>query len=142
MIDFQTEDIEMPKLDFGKIKVWIRKVVSLHGFKTGDISYRFCSEEDILKSNIKFLGHNYFTDIITFDYSEGEVLKGDILISPDTVRYNASLIHLPYEEELLRVIIHGVLHLCGINDHGRGEREIMEKEEDEALKLYKEIDEI
>ncbi|MDE5594058.1 MAG: rRNA maturation RNase YbeY, partial [Muribaculaceae bacterium] len=85
--------------------------------------------------NRKFLNHDYFTDIITFDYSRGKLISGDMFISLDTVRSNSELVGQPYDVELRRVIIHGVLHLCGINDKGPGEREIMEAEENLALKM-------
>ena len=91
------------------------------------------------KSITKYLGHDYYTDIITFDYDEGDVLNGDLVISLDTVRTNAELFHKSYEDELNRVIIHGILHLCGINDKGPGEREIMEANENKALTLLKEM---
>lgn len=139
MIDFQTENVEMPVLDFQKVKVWIRKVAANYNRKVGCLTYRFCSEEDILRYNREFINHDYYTDIITFDYNEGDVINGDILISKDTVASNASGLGLRYEDELLRVVVHGILHLCGINDHGPGEREIMEAEENKALKIYHEI---
>ena len=85
--------------------------------------------------NREYLGHDYYTDIITFDYCEGDTLSGDLVISLDTVRSNAALFGKEYDEELHRVIIHGILHLCGINDKGPGEREIMEQAEDKALAM-------
>ena len=117
-------------------------MAALHGKKVGDIAYIFCDDEKILEVNRQYLQHDYYTDIITFDYSEGDVISGDIFISLDTVRTNAEQFatqserfKFPYEQELHRVIIHGVLHLCGINDKGPGEREIMEQNENEALAL-------
>ncbi|MDE7190495.1 MAG: rRNA maturation RNase YbeY, partial [Muribaculaceae bacterium] len=104
--------------------------------RIGSVSYRFCNDDDILEANRKFLGHDYYTDIITFDYSRGDKIGGDILISLDTVASNAKEMGVPYEEELRRVIIHGILHLCGINDKGPGEREIMEAEENKALAIW------
>ena len=102
----------------------------------GEVCYKFVNDEGILDCNRQFLGHDYYTDIITFDYSEGDKIAGDIVISLDTVRTNAEQFNQPYERELHRVIIHGILHLCGINDKGPGEREIMEQNENEALALY------
>jgi rRNA maturation RNase YbeY len=99
----------------------------------GDIAYIFCNDEKILEINRQYLGHDYFTDIITFDYDEGDIISGDLFISLDTVRSNAEEQGTNYDEELYRVIIHGILHLCGINDKGPGEREIMEAAENEAL---------
>ena len=101
----------------------------------GEISYIFCNDEKILEVNRQYLQHDYYTDIITFDYTEGDKISGDLFISLDTVRSNAEQFHQSYEQELHRVIIHGILHLCGINDKGPGEREIMEKNENEALAL-------
>ena len=99
----------------------------------------FVNDEKMLEVNNEYLGHDYYTDIITFDYDEGDVLNGDLVISLDTVRTNAELFHKSYEDELNRVIIHGILHLCGINDKGPGEREIMEANENKALALLKEM---
>jgi rRNA maturation RNase YbeY len=95
----------------------------------------FCDDEHILAVNREYLQHDYYTDIITFDYCEDDVVNGDLVISLDTVRSNAELFGKDYDEELHRVIIHGVLHLCGLNDKGPGERELMEAAEDRALKL-------
>ena len=92
---------------------------------------------EILRVNRQYLTHEYYTDIITFDYCLGSMLRGDMFISLDTVRTNAEGLGLPYESELLRVIIHGVLHLCGINDKGPGEREIMERAENDALAIWR-----
>ena len=105
----------------------------------GDIGYMFVDDEKILEVNNQYLGHDYYTDIITFDYDEGDMISGDLVISLDTVRSNAELFGKNYADELNRVIIHGVLHLCGINDKGPGEREIMEAHEEKALALLKEM---
>ena len=101
----------------------------------GSLSYIFCNDDYILDVNRQFLQHDYYTDIITFDYCCGKMLRGDLVISLDTVASNAVLQHADYDTELYRVVIHGVLHLCGINDKGPGEREIMERHEDEALAM-------
>ena len=101
----------------------------------GEIAYIFVDDEEILRVNREYLQHDYYTDIITFDYTEGDTISGDLFISLDTVRTNAEQFDKPYDEELHRVIIHGILHLCGINDKGPGEREIMEAAEDKALAL-------
>ena len=106
--------------------------------KVGDIAYIFCDDEKILEVNREYLQHDYYTDIITFDYCENNIISGDLFISLDTVRSNSELVAESYERELLRVIIHGVLHLCGINDKGEGEREIMEQEENKALAIFEE----
>ena len=135
MIEFQTYDVEMPALDFALLREWIERVCQAHDRLPGSLVYQFCSDEHILDVNRRFLGHDYFTDIITFPYSEGQRVSGDILISLDTVRTNAEGVGESYMRELHRVIIHGVLHLCGIDDKGPGEREMMQAHEDEALSL-------
>lgn len=134
-ISFYTEGVEMPSVQKTEIRNWIKQVAALHGKRVGDISYIFCNDEKILEVNRQYLKHDYYTDIITFDYTEGDKLSGDLFISLDTVRTNAEQFGQPYNTELHRVIIHGVLHLCGIDDKGPGEREVMEKNENEALSL-------
>ena len=114
-------------------------MVKAHGFEAGRLSYLFCDDETILATNREFLQHDYYTDIITFDYSTPRRVSGDMVISLDTVATNAAGLGADYHRELLRVIIHGVLHLCGINDKGPGEREIMESHEDAALRLLDNI---
>ncbi len=135
MITYQTENVKMPPIRKRETTAWIRRVAATYGKKAGEIGYLFCDDEHILAVNREYLQHDYYTDIITFDYSEGNVLNGDLVISLDTVRTNAEQFHKSYEEELHRVIIHGILHLCGQNDKGPGEREQMEAAEDRALKL-------
>lgn len=139
MIDFQVENVEMPDIDVKRVCSWLEAVAHRHDCTISELVYRFCSDEDILRYNRDFLQHDYYTDIITFDYTVGNRLSGDIVLSLDTVRSNAEELGVPYHEELLRVIVHGVLHLCGINDKGPGEREIMEAEENASLRLYKEL---
>ncbi|MCD7977987.1 MAG: rRNA maturation RNase YbeY [Tannerellaceae bacterium] len=134
-ISYYTEDIKPPVLKKREVSNWIKQVAATYGKKTGDISYIFCSDEKILEVNRQYLQHDYYTDIITFDYSEGDKISGDLFISLDTVKTNAEKFHTNYEEELLRTIIHGILHLCGIDDKGPGEREIMEEHENKALAL-------
>ena len=132
-VSYFAEDVKMPAIK--KTTDWIRRVASEYGKKCGDIAYIFCSDEKILEVNKAYLQHDYYTDVITFDYTEGDKIGGDIFISVDTVRSNAEQFGTDYDEELHRIIIHGVLHLCGINDKGPGEREIMTRHENEALKL-------
>lgn len=136
-ITWNTEDgVTMPRLDFKSVESWIARVAEGLGFEIGRLNYIFCDDEGILDVNRRYLGHDYYTDIITFDYSRGRKrLCGDMYISLDTVKSNSLLVDQPAARELLRVIIHGVLHLCGINDKGPGEREIMERHEDESLAL-------
>ena len=139
MISYQTEGVEMPDIKKSKITAWIKAVAETYGKRTGEIAYVFCSDEKILEVNRQYLQHDYYTDIITFDYCEGDRISGDLFISLDTVRSNAELVGATYEEELHRVIIHGILHLCGINDKGPGEREIMEAAENKALIMHREM---
>jgi rRNA maturation RNase YbeY len=113
-------------------------VAAKYGKKVGEISYIFCSDEKILEVNRQYLQHDYYTDIITFDYTSGDKISGDLFISLDTVKTNAEAFHATYNEELHRTIIHGILHLCGINDKGPGEREIMEANENSALAILPE----
>ena len=133
MITYQTEDIQMPSIKKRETSEWIKAVAASYGKKVGEVAYIFCSDEKILEVNRQYLEHDYYTDIITFDYTEGNRISGDLFISLDTVRTNAEQFDQPYEHELYRVIIHGILHLCGINDKGPGEREIMEEAENKAL---------
>ena len=135
MITYNTENVRMPAIRRRETTAWIRRVVATYGRKVGEIGYLFCNDEKILEVNREYLGHDYYTDIITFDYDEGKTVNGDLVISLDTVRTNAEKFGRDYEEELHRVIIHGILHLCGINDKGPGEREIMEAAEDQALAM-------
>ena len=137
MITFQAEGVKMPKIKKRETTAWIKAVAATYGKRVGEIGYLFVDDEKILEVNNEYLGHDYYTDIITFDYDEGDLINGDLVISLDTVRSNAELFNKPYEEELFRVIIHGVLHLCGLNDKGPGERELMEAAEDKALALRK-----
>ncbi len=135
MITYSAENVKMPKFRKRDTSAWIKKVAASYGRKVGEIGYLFVDDEKILEVNNEYLGHDYYTDIITFDYDEDDIINGDLVISIDTVRSNAELFSKPYEEELYRVIIHGILHLCGINDKGPGEREIMEQEENKALAM-------
>ena len=135
MISYQTDGVKMPAIKRRDVSAWIKKVAAGHGKKVGDIAYIFCNDEKILEVNREYLQHDYYTDIITFDYTEENVISGDLFISLDTVLSNIEQLGVQYEQELYRVIIHGILHLCGINDKGEGEREIMEREENEAIAM-------
>lgn len=125
----------MPSFNVALVERWIEQVVQYHDRVLGPLTYIFCNDDKILEVNREFLRHDYYTDIITFDYSRSRMVSGDMFISLDTVASNAQLVGCTYQKELMRVIIHGVLHLCGINDKGPGEREIMEAHEDQALAL-------
>ena len=135
MITYHCDGVKMPALRKRDTSSWIRRVAATYGKRVGEIGYMFVSDERILQVNRDYLQHDYYTDIITFDYTEGNTVSGDIVISLDTVRSNAELFHKDYDEELHRVIIHGILHLCGQNDKGPGEREQMEAAENAALAL-------
>jgi rRNA maturation RNase YbeY len=129
----------MPKIRKRDTSAWIKQVAASYGRKIGEVGYMFVDDEKILEVNNEYLGHDYYTDIITFDYDEDDIINGDLVISLDTVKSNAELFGKAYEEELFRVIIHGILHLCGINDKGPGEREIMEAAENKALEMAKSV---
>lgn len=135
MITYNADGVKMPKIRHRDTTAWIKRVAEAHGRKVGEIGYMFVSDEKILEVNRQYLGHDYYTDIITFDYDEDDVISGDLVISLDTVRTNAEKFGKDYADELNRVIIHGILHLCGINDKGPGEREIMEAHENAALAM-------
>ena len=137
MISYNTEGVRMPNIKRRETTAWIKAVAATYGKRVGEVGYMFVDDEKILEVNREYLGHDYYTDIITFDYDEGDIINGDIVISLDTVRSNAEQLGKPYDEELHRVIIHGILHLCGINDKGKGEREMMEAAENRALQQLK-----
>ena len=134
-ITYNAIDIDLPQFSNEAVSRWIEAVARTFDKSVGTLAYIFCNDEKILEVNREFLQHDYYTDIITFDYSSRRRIAGDMFISLDTVRSNAEMLGKRYEEELLRVVIHGVLHLVGINDKGPGEREIMEHHEDEALAM-------
>ena len=138
-MEFQwiADGVQFPDIDRGRLEAWIAEVAGLHGRILGPLTYIFCNDDKIIEVNRQFLQHDYYTDIITFDYTRGRRISGYMFISLDTVRTNAELVGADYSTELHRVIVHGVLHLCGINDKGPGEREIMEANENQALSLLK-----
>jgi rRNA maturation RNase YbeY len=135
MISYNADGVKMPEIKKRETTVWIKAVAASYGRKVGEVGYMFVSDEKILEVNKEFLGHDYYTDIITFDDDEGDIINGDIVISLDTVRSNSEDQQTSYEDELHRVIIHGILHLCGIDDKGPGEREKMEEAENKALSM-------
>lgn len=138
MISYQCMNVKMPHLKRRVTSAWVKTVAKSYGKKVGDVAYIFTDDEKILEINQRYLQHDYFTDIITFDYSQDDTIAGDLFISLDTVRSNAEGLGTDYNQELHRVIIHGILHLCGLNDKGPGERAGMEKAENEALALFSE----
>lgn len=138
-IIYQNEDVKAPLIKKREVTKWIKDVAASYGKKVGDISYIFCSDEKILEINKEYLQHDYYTDIISFDYTDEDVISGDLFISLDTVKSNSEQFNTDYLEELHRIIIHGILHLCGINDKGPGEREHMTECENKALALLFDI---
>ncbi len=134
-IYFDSEGVEFPSIDKKVISEWIKKVAALHNKSVGELSYLFCDDKKILEVNQQYLQHDFYTDIITFDYSERDKISGDIYISTDTVKSNSIKFNTEFINELHRVIIHGVLHLCGINDITDEEEKEMRKSEEEALLL-------
>ena len=133
MISFNSDSIEMPALDERKVTRWVKAVAAEYGFTVGNINYIFCSDERELEVNRQFLGHDYYTDVITFDYSTASTLNGDIFISLDTVKSNAEMVGVRFEDELLRILIHGVLHLTGQGDKTPETKSQMTAKEELAL---------
>ena len=133
MITFTTDGVARPALDERKVGRWIRAVAAEYGFSVGNINYIFCSDERELEVNRQFLGHDYYTDIITFDYSTSGTLNGDIFISLETVQSNAEMVGATFEQELRRILIHGVLHLTGQGDKTPETKAEMTAKEEKAL---------
>ena len=133
MIRYSNDSIEMPEIDERRLNRWIKAVAADYGFSVGNINYTFCSDERELAVNREFLGHDYYTDVITFDYSTGTTLNGDIFISLDTVKSNAEMVGVSFNEELRRIIIHGVLHLTGQGDKTPETKIQMTAKENKAL---------
>ncbi len=139
-VDFYSEEqVTMPKLRKELLRDWIEAVAKKYDKVLGELCYFFCSDEYILKANREFLQHDYYTDIITFDNTEDDCLSGDLLISLDTVASNAELLKVRFEEELHRVIIHGILHMAGLGDKEEEEALLMRQAEDEALLMLKNL---
>ncbi len=139
-VHFFNEDIDFPTIiKRSKVKEWVVKVLQTHQKKLGAINVIFTSEERILETNRQFLQHDYYTDIITFDYCEGDTVSGDLFISVDTVKSNADKIGTLFEEELHRVVIHGVLHLVGFKDKSPKDEAQMRQEENKALAIWSTI---
>ncbi len=138
MIQFIAEEVELPILPKQKINRWIKETAASYGKSIGEIAYIFCSDNRILEVNKQFLNHDFFTDIITFDNSEGSRISGELFISLDTVKSNAEEFNVSYEQELKRIIIHGILHLCGQDDKTPELRKEMTAKEDLALGMYRE----
>lgn len=135
MITFVEEGVNAKLTERRLIKQWIRQVADSYGFKLGDLCYIFCNDDQILETNKQYLQHDYYTDIITFDYVEDGILSGDMFISVDTVKSNSELFKVSYKDELHRVVIHGVLHLCGLKDKAPDDEKKMRAAEEKALSM-------
>ncbi|MBP7507062.1 MAG: rRNA maturation RNase YbeY [Prolixibacteraceae bacterium] len=136
MIAFFSEDIKKPKLRVKPIKEWIKTVILSYNNSCGDINIIFCSDKYLLEMNKAYLNHDYFTDIITFNYNTEDRISGDIFISLDTVKNNSIYFSQPFNNELLRVIIHGILHLLGYDDKTEQEQVLIHTKEDEAIEIF------
>ena len=135
MVSFYNQDNSFAFKHKRLTSKWLKEVAASEAKKLGDVSVIFCSDNYLLDVNIKYLGHDYYTDIITFDYCEGSVLSGDLFISVDSVRENASFYGASFEDELNRVIVHGLLHLIGYDDHSEDDIAMMRSKENYYLSL-------
>lgn len=135
MISYSTIGVEMPPIDQRRVTAWVEEVAHGYGMEVGDITFIFVSDEEILRINREYIHHDYYTDHIGFDYSSGHHIAGDIFIGIETVASNATLVGDTYQRELHRVIIHGVLHLLGLEDKTPQLRQRMEAAENAALDL-------
>ena len=133
MLHFHADNIPMPQIDFRTVEQWIKAVAAQYGFSVGELNYIFCDDEKILAVNREFLQHDYYTDIITFDYTTHTRVNGDIYISLDTVASNAEQIGTSFHHELHRIIIHGLLHLTGQADKTPETKAQMTAKEEDAL---------
>ncbi len=136
MVSFNNQSIVFKLKEKTRLKQWIKTVTEKEKHQLGTINYIFCTDDELLEINIRHLNHNTLTDIITFDYTEGETISSDIFISVDRVAENAKKFSVSFEEELHRVMIHGVLHLCGYKDKSKADAELMRKKENGALKIF------
>jgi len=140
VIEFIFEDISKFSISDNSISNWVEHIVSLENKIAGEVCFILCSDEYLLKINQQYLKHNYYTDVITFDYSESSIISGDIFISIDRVRDNSNNLQIPFNKEFQRIIIHGVLHLLGLGDKSESEKIIMTSKEDDCLKLYRDVE--
>ena len=135
-VSFQNQTVQFKLSEKIKIKSWVKKIIELEKKKLGQVNFVFTTDEELLKTNIEFLNHDTYTDIITFDYCEGKTINGDIIISVDRVKENAEKFKVDFESEIKRVIIHGVLHLCGYKDKSSKDAAEMKSKENWALKKF------
>jgi probable rRNA maturation factor len=136
-ISFVSEGVRRPKLSYIRVSNWLKQIIGKFEGVSGNLTYIFCSDEYLRDINYKYLGHDYYTDIITFNYNEGKLISGDMFISIERVNENSVLFEVSPEEELLRVIIHGLLHLLGLKDDNDKEKENMRKIENECIFIFK-----
>lgn len=136
MISFQNQSIDFKLKDKTRLKQWIKSIILSEKKTAGQIAYIFCTDDELLEVNLAHLNHNTYTDIITFDYTEGSRVSGDIMVSIDRVRENAGKFEVTFEEELHRVMVHGILHLCGYKDKSKEQSELMRKKENSALRKF------
>jgi rRNA maturation RNase YbeY len=135
---FHFEGCEAPSFFSGMLsRKWLEQVVAGYSYKINSLAFIFCRDEYLLQINRQYLQHDYYTDVITFDYTEGLKISGDVFISLDTVQSNAEEFKVTFEEELNRVIVHGVLHLMGLKDKSADEALLMRQHEEKALELLK-----
>jgi rRNA maturation RNase YbeY len=136
MITYNTITVAMPDIVEAEVSAWVRQIAKSYNKVVGDINYIFVDDETMLDINRRFIGHDYYTDHIGFDYSKDGALSGDIYISLDIVRTNSELFGVTFDQELRRIIIHGLLHLCGLRDKTDEERDHMQQAEDKALTQF------
>ena len=136
---YVAEGVTRPKLRYRIISPWLKQVVAKFGYITGELTYIFCDDEYLKEINLKYLNHDFYTDIVTFDYREGNVVSGDMFISINRVKENSELFKCNLNDEFLRVIVHGLLHLLGYTDSTSFEKETLRKIENECIFMFKEI---
>ncbi|MES2513653.1 MAG: rRNA maturation RNase YbeY [Bacteroidota bacterium] len=136
MISFNNQSISFKLKEKTKLKQWIKSVTEKEKHQVGTINYIFCTDDELLEINLEHLKHNTLTDIITFDYTEGKTINSDIFISVVRVLENAEKFKVTFDDELHRVMIHGILHLCGYKDKSKADAELMRKKENAALNLF------
>ena len=138
-ISYIVEGVKRPKLRYRMVSVWLKQIVKKFGCMTGDLTYIFCDDEYLKNINSKYLNHDYYTDIVTFDYRVGKVVSGDMFISINRVTENSTLFKCDLNDEFLRVIVHGLLHLLGQSDSNEVESANMRRMENESIFMFKEI---
>jgi probable rRNA maturation factor len=137
MIKIYFEEISKIVLPKRKMYNFLCEILNMENSTCGKVNFIFCNDHYLLKMNNDFLKHDYYTDIITFDYSENKIISGDLFLSLDRIRENANFFKIPLLDEILRVMIHGILHLVGYNDKNRNERKLMKEKENYYLEKFK-----